>query len=261
MVNLDSSVLLKELPTDQLINIIGLGAVGSYTAEFLAKSGFNNLNLWDFDKVEASNISTQAYGVQHIGMSKEEALVDLLNYHLMPKEQYREFQANLPYVQAIEPVLRGKFNAGDPLEGIVIVVVDNVQTRIDILNSCFASVTVDFIICTSLPYMTGLSDLSVQLTCIDGTDSEGIMNQINRYETLKEQIEANEEYYKTVLESLKACRTQGLGILSAFSAVATITALFKYYERKEKNKLLNTLGEPEIKASNKPININIYELI
>lgn len=43
------------------IHIIGLGNIGSHTAIALARMGFENFVLYDFDKVEDVNIATQAF--------------------------------------------------------------------------------------------------------------------------------------------------------------------------------------------------------
>ncbi len=47
------------LVNDKTILIIGLGGVGSYTAETLARTGIKKLILVDFDKVDITNINRQ----------------------------------------------------------------------------------------------------------------------------------------------------------------------------------------------------------
>lgn len=55
------------------IAIFGLGGVGSYTAEALARSGVGNLILIDGDKIENSNINRQLYALNStIGKFKTE---------------------------------------------------------------------------------------------------------------------------------------------------------------------------------------------
>jgi tRNA A37 threonylcarbamoyladenosine dehydratase len=46
------------------VAIIGLGAVGSYATEALARAGVGHLRLVDFDEVRASNINRQLYALQ-----------------------------------------------------------------------------------------------------------------------------------------------------------------------------------------------------
>ncbi len=53
------------------VTIVGLGAVGSYVLEALARAGIGAIRLVDFDAVEASNINRQLLAFHHtIGRSK-----------------------------------------------------------------------------------------------------------------------------------------------------------------------------------------------
>ncbi len=45
------------------IAVFGLGAVGSFATEALARTGVGNLCLIDFDRVEASNINRQLFAL------------------------------------------------------------------------------------------------------------------------------------------------------------------------------------------------------
>jgi sulfur carrier protein ThiS adenylyltransferase len=61
------------------VGIAGAGGLGSNCAACLARSGFKQLVLVDFDYVEASNLDRQFYFTDQIGMAKVEALrVNLL---------------------------------------------------------------------------------------------------------------------------------------------------------------------------------------
>lgn len=55
------------------VNVVGVGAVGSNVALNLAHMGFEELHIWDFDTVEAHNITNQMYTEDQIGMLKVEA--------------------------------------------------------------------------------------------------------------------------------------------------------------------------------------------
>ena len=79
---------LDVLPENLLesdIAIIGLGGVGSPTAYILAKMGFKNLQLCDFDKVDAHNIASQFYSLEDIGKNKAEALAKRIEKELETK--------------------------------------------------------------------------------------------------------------------------------------------------------------------------------
>ena len=56
------------------VMIIGLGAVGSYLAVYLAKMGLSNLILVDNDKVDPTNIHRQYFFEDQINCNKAEAL-------------------------------------------------------------------------------------------------------------------------------------------------------------------------------------------
>ncbi len=55
------------------VTVVGLGAVGSYATEALARSGVGRLRLFDFDTVQASNLNRQLYALHStIGQPKSE---------------------------------------------------------------------------------------------------------------------------------------------------------------------------------------------
>ena len=54
--------------------VAGLGSVGSYVAEQLARSGVGALSLLDPERVEAANLSRTAYVAEDVGRMKTEAL-------------------------------------------------------------------------------------------------------------------------------------------------------------------------------------------
>lgn len=58
--------------------IIGVGATGSWAALTAAKMGWHKFQIWDLDLVESHNLPNQAYGVQHVGMKKVDALEQVL---------------------------------------------------------------------------------------------------------------------------------------------------------------------------------------
>ncbi len=46
------------------VAVVGLGGVGSYAAEALCRFGFEHLLLWDFDRVDVTNINRQLLALQ-----------------------------------------------------------------------------------------------------------------------------------------------------------------------------------------------------
>ena len=61
------------------VGIAGLGGLGSNAAVSLARAGIGKLILIDFDKVELSNLNRQAYFLEHVGMYKTHAIVDIIH--------------------------------------------------------------------------------------------------------------------------------------------------------------------------------------
>ena len=63
---------------DTKITIIGAGAIGSWVTLSLAKMGFQDLTVYDFDKVDTVNLNSQFYPMGAVGKSKVNALADLV---------------------------------------------------------------------------------------------------------------------------------------------------------------------------------------
>ena len=73
------SMLIGEDNIEKLKNssviIFGIGGVGSYTAEALARSGIGAITLVDFDEISESNINRQVHALRNtIGKVKIEVM-------------------------------------------------------------------------------------------------------------------------------------------------------------------------------------------
>lgn len=70
------------VPTDVVgaldITIVGVGSIGSHTAESLAKMGVRTISIYDDDHVEAHNLPNQGYGIPDLGKSKVGATAEKL---------------------------------------------------------------------------------------------------------------------------------------------------------------------------------------
>jgi len=55
------------------VTIVGLGNIGSHTAQAMARMGIKNFTLYDFDDVEAHNLASQAYTVADLETPKTTA--------------------------------------------------------------------------------------------------------------------------------------------------------------------------------------------
>lgn len=100
------------------IHIIGCGAVGSTIAELLARTGIENMTLYDFDKVEAHNIANQMFTSEDIGRLKCEALRDMI------------LRINPEADRGLKIVPEGY--TGQRISGYVFLAVDNIDLRREI---------------------------------------------------------------------------------------------------------------------------------
>lgn len=91
------------------ITIIGAGSVGSAITLVLAKMGFNNITVYDFDNVEPHNIPNQLYGLGMIGKKKVKALKSLVSLltpikiKAIPKKfEVKRPRKNVLYISAVD---------------------------------------------------------------------------------------------------------------------------------------------------------------
>ncbi len=66
----------QELLQSLSVSVVGVGAIGRQVALQLAALGVRRLQLVDFDRVEPTNVTTQAYRAGDVGRLKVEALAD-----------------------------------------------------------------------------------------------------------------------------------------------------------------------------------------
>lgn len=106
------------------IIVIGVGSVGSFVVLNLAKLGFNNITVIDFDKVEAHNIPNQFYRMSDVNKLKTVALKEVV-------EDYTGVKIKTMDVEVDE-----KFDFTDlvDLNTIVIMSVDTMEARKTIFN-------------------------------------------------------------------------------------------------------------------------------
>lgn len=106
-----------------MITIIGLGNIGSQTALALARLGISFLELYDHDKVESHNLSSQSFDTLDLNKFKVAA----------SKEQLLKINPEI-VVMTHENKFMGKKGSISP-ENIVVIAVDSMKTRKDICKS------------------------------------------------------------------------------------------------------------------------------
>lgn len=108
---------LDILPPEHLdtpITVVGAGAIGSMLVWGLAKSGFRQMSVYDFDKIDVENMSCSLYRPKDIGRPKVDALAEIV----------REF-ADVKIYEFNERFTKNM----NPESGIVVAAVDSMTAR------------------------------------------------------------------------------------------------------------------------------------
>lgn len=106
------------------IHIVGCGAIGSHVAEQLTRMGCENIHLWDFDTVEAHNITNQAFIEADIKQPKVLAVYGMMGD--INNEIYND--------QTLVTT-HGKGWTDEILNGYVFLCVDNIDLRRKIVET------------------------------------------------------------------------------------------------------------------------------
>ena len=73
---------MRRITGNEIISIVGVGGLGSVVAEHLIHMGFHNVNLFDFDIIEVSNLNRIVGGYYEDAKEKRKK-VDVLKDHLL----------------------------------------------------------------------------------------------------------------------------------------------------------------------------------
>lgn len=107
------------------IHIVGCGSVGSTLAENLARCGMTKMTLYDFDSVEPRNIVNQMFTQKHVGMTKVDALKDILT--------------EINPACASDVTLKPEGWNGELISGYVFLCPDSIEVRRDFVEKHMAS--------------------------------------------------------------------------------------------------------------------------
>ena len=107
----------------QQLNIIGVGATGSWIGLLAAKMGFHDFQIWDADIVETHNLPNQIYDDNHTGKKKVDAFEEVLT-RFNPAVKVKKHD----YFFETE-------KHKDMLEGPLVLTVDTMFARADIYDS------------------------------------------------------------------------------------------------------------------------------
>ncbi|XP_075215593.1 ubiquitin-like activating enzyme 5 [Lycorma delicatula] len=122
---------------DFTVAVVGVGGVGSVTAEMLTRCGIGKLILFDYDKVEMANMNRLFFQPHQAGLSKVEAaaltlnainpdvVIDTYNYNITTIDNFSNF---------METIRTGSLTQG-PVD-LVLSCVDNFEARMAINAAC-----------------------------------------------------------------------------------------------------------------------------
>ncbi|XP_042521816.1 ubiquitin-like modifier-activating enzyme 5 [Dipodomys spectabilis] len=120
------------------VAIVGVGGVGSVTAEMLTRCGIGKLLLFDYDKVELANMNRLFFQPHQAGLSKVQAaehtlrninpdvLFEVHNYNITTVENFQHF---------MDRISGGGMEEGRPVD-LVLSCVDNFEARMAINTAC-----------------------------------------------------------------------------------------------------------------------------
>lgn len=198
---------------DDIITIIGCGAIGSQLAIQLAKLGCEQFKLYDCDIVEAHNLVNQAFKATQIGTPKTEALAELLH------EINRHIKIDCIYNEDPEQLL----NAEKCLEGYVFLCPDKVSVRTTILKNNKTNLNI-------LGWFDCRTELFAVQLFVRTHTAEGVKTLLDTLDFTDAEAEAS------IPRSQSGCHAkQASGITSAIGA-ATLAKLFQDFVKHNKIK-------------------------
>jgi molybdopterin/thiamine biosynthesis adenylyltransferase len=125
---------------DKVLNIIGVGATGSWVGLLAAKMGWQHFRVWDADIVESHNLPNQIYDLDQVGMAKVLAFRDKL------------LQFNPEVVVEVHNEFFVSSNHNELLEDYVFVAVDSLSARKDIVAGLESHLLVEHVIETRMGF-------------------------------------------------------------------------------------------------------------
>lgn len=123
---------------EKSIAIVGIGGVGSVTADMLTRCGAGKLILFDYDKVELANMNRLFFTPDQAGLSKVDAAARTLQF-INPDVQIITHNYNITSVDSFDHFLNtiqtGGLDNASPVD-LVLSCVDNFEARMAINTAC-----------------------------------------------------------------------------------------------------------------------------
>jgi len=122
---------------DYTVVVVGVGGVGSVTAEMLTRCGIGKLILFDYDKVEMANMNRLFFQPHQAGLSKVAAAVRTLE-NINPDVKFEQHNYNITTVDNFDHFM-SRLSSGSLTDGpvdLVLSCVDNFEARMAINKAC-----------------------------------------------------------------------------------------------------------------------------
>lgn len=122
---------------DYTVAVVGVGGVGSVTAEMLTRCGIGKLLLFDYDKVELANMNRLFYQPHQAGLSKVAAAEKTLK-EINPDVEFEIYNYNITTMENFQHFV-DRIQKGSKTEGpvnLVLSCVDNFEARMAINTAC-----------------------------------------------------------------------------------------------------------------------------
>lgn len=120
------------------VAVVGVGGVGSVTAEMLTRCGIGKLLLFDYDKVELANMNRLFFQPHQAGLSKVEAAEHTLR-NINPDVRFEVHNYNITtmdnFQHFMDRISKGGLKEGEPVD-LVLSCVDNFEARMAINTAC-----------------------------------------------------------------------------------------------------------------------------
>ncbi|CAN2389687.1 Ubiquitin-like modifier-activating enzyme 5 [Pristimantis euphronides] len=120
------------------VAVVGVGGVGSVTAEMLTRCGIGKLLLFDYDKVELANMNRLFFQPHQAGLSKVAAAEHTLR-NINPDVQFEVHNYNITTIDNfqhfMDRISKGALREGEPVD-LVLSCVDNFEARMAINAAC-----------------------------------------------------------------------------------------------------------------------------
>lgn len=123
---------------EKSVAVVGIGGVGSVTADMLTRCGVGKLILFDYDKVELANMNRLFFTPDQSGLAKVDAAARTLQF-INPDVQIITHNYNITTVEFFDKFLTaiamGGLDDSSPVD-LVLSCVDNFEARMAINTAC-----------------------------------------------------------------------------------------------------------------------------